>query len=92
MKMTTPIPEGINTPGTLETSIGTLKTLDGVADKETTQMVFDNLDRRMERVARQVASRAADDGVGLRAAAYRIAAARLAEAIESMGTRRLFNE
>jgi glutamate dehydrogenase (NADP+) len=54
--------------------------------------VFVNLDRRMERVARQVAQRASDDGVGLRAAAYRIAAARLAEAIESMGTRRLFNE
>ena len=61
-------------------------------EEMTKEQVFDNLDRRMERVARQVASRAADDGVGLRAAAYRIAAARLAEAIESMGTRRLFNE
>ena len=51
MKMTTPIPEGITTPGTLETSIGTLKTFDGVADKETTQLVFDNLDRQRAQAA-----------------------------------------
>jgi hypothetical protein len=44
MKMTTPIPEGIETPDILETSIGTLTSVDGVPDAETTQKVYDNLD------------------------------------------------
>ena len=44
MKMTTPIPEGIATPDKLETSIGTLTSVDGVPDAETTQKVYDNLD------------------------------------------------
>jgi hypothetical protein len=44
MKMSTPVPEGIATPDKLETSIGTLTSIDGVPDAETTQKVFDNLD------------------------------------------------
>jgi len=44
MKMTTEIPEGISTPDKLETSIGTLTSFDGVPDKKTTQIVYDNLD------------------------------------------------
>ena len=44
MKMTTQIPEGIETPNTLETSIGTLTSVDGVPDAATTQKVYDNLD------------------------------------------------
>ena len=44
MKMTTEVPEGIATPNTLETSIGTLTSVDGVPDAATTQKVYDNLD------------------------------------------------
>ena len=44
MKMTTEIPEGIATPDKLETRIGTLKLSDGVPDKETAQLIYDNLD------------------------------------------------
>ena len=44
MMMTTDIPEGIATPDKLETTIGTLTSFDGVPDKKTTQMVYDNLD------------------------------------------------
>ncbi len=44
MKMTTPIPAGVETPDKLETSIGTLTAVDGVPDVETTQKVYDNLD------------------------------------------------
>ena len=44
MKMTTPIPEGIETPDTLETSIGTLTSVNGVPDADTTKKVYDNLD------------------------------------------------
>jgi len=44
MKMTTPVPDGIATPDKLETSIGTLTSVDGVPDAETTQKVYDNLD------------------------------------------------
>jgi len=36
MKMTTPIPEGIATPDSLQTSIGTLTSFDGVPDQATT--------------------------------------------------------
>jgi len=46
MKMTTPIPEGIETPNTLETHLGTLTSFDGVPDRETTQKIFDDLDLR----------------------------------------------
>jgi hypothetical protein len=44
MKMTTEIPDGISTPNNLETSIGTLKSVDGVPDAKTRQLVYDNLD------------------------------------------------
>ena len=44
MKMTTPLPEGLATPDKLETSLGTLTSVDGVPDAETTQKVYDNLD------------------------------------------------
>jgi hypothetical protein len=44
MKMTTEVPEGVATPDKLETSIGTLTSFDGVPDKKTTQLVYDNLD------------------------------------------------
>ena len=46
MKMTTPIPEGIETPNKLETHLGTLTSFDGVPDKETTQKIYDALDLR----------------------------------------------
>jgi len=46
MKMTTDIPEGIETPNRLETHLGTLTSFDGVPDKETTQKVYDDLDLR----------------------------------------------
>tara|TARA_R110002096_G_scaffold44229_7_gene118959 strand:- start:3179 stop:4684 length:1506 start_codon:yes stop_codon:yes gene_type:complete len=44
MKMTTEIPEGVATPDKLETSIGTLTSVNGVPDLETTQKVYDHLD------------------------------------------------
>jgi len=44
MKMTTEVPEGISTPDRLETRLGTLTSIDGVPDRETTQLVVDNLD------------------------------------------------
>jgi hypothetical protein len=44
MKMTTEVPEGVATPDKLETSLGTLTSVDGVPDAETTQKVYDNLD------------------------------------------------
>ncbi len=43
MKMSTPIPEGISTPDKLETRIGTLTSFDGVPDKKTTDLVYDQL-------------------------------------------------
>ncbi|KLU05065.1 putative signal peptide protein [Rhodopirellula islandica] len=43
MKMTTPIPPGIATPDKLETRIGTLTSFDGVPDKKTTALVYDQL-------------------------------------------------
>lgn len=46
MKMTTDIPEGVETPTTLETHLGTLKSFDGVPDRETTQKIYDDLDLR----------------------------------------------
>ncbi|GAH38965.1 unnamed protein product, partial [marine sediment metagenome] len=44
MKMTTEVPPGVATPDKLETSLGTLTSVDGVPDAETTQKVYDNLD------------------------------------------------
>jgi hypothetical protein len=44
MKMSTEIPPGIATPDKLQTRIGTLTSFDGVPDKKTTQLVYDNLD------------------------------------------------
>ncbi len=44
MKMTTPIPAGIATPNTVETSLGTMHLFDGVPDKETAQKIYDHLD------------------------------------------------
>ncbi len=44
MKMTTPVPDGIETPNKLETSIGSLTSFDGVPDEETARKVYDNLD------------------------------------------------
>jgi len=44
MKMTTEVPEGIATPDTLETPLGTLRFFDGVPDEESTQKLYDNLD------------------------------------------------
>ena len=46
MKMTTPIPEGIETPDRLETHLGTLTAFDAVPDLETTQKIYDDLDLR----------------------------------------------
>ncbi|MDX2505440.1 MAG: DUF1254 domain-containing protein [Gammaproteobacteria bacterium] len=44
MKMTTDVPPGIATPDKLNTRLGTLNLFDGVPDKETAQIVYDNLD------------------------------------------------
>jgi len=44
MKMTTDIPASITTPDTVETRIGTLKFFDGIPSKETSALVYDNLD------------------------------------------------
>ena len=44
MKMTTQIPDGVATPDRLKTSIGTLTSVDGVPDVQTTRLVYDNLD------------------------------------------------
>jgi len=46
MKMTTDIPEGIETPNTIETHLGTLTSFDGVPDLATTQKIYDDLDLR----------------------------------------------
>jgi hypothetical protein len=44
-KMTTPIAPVVETPDTLETSIGTLKSNDGFPTAETQEKIWDNLDR-----------------------------------------------
>ncbi len=44
MKMTTDIPEYITTPDSVETRIGTLEFFDGIPSKETSALVYDNLD------------------------------------------------
>ena len=40
----TKIPESIMTPDTVKTRIGTLKFFDGIPTKETSALVYDNLD------------------------------------------------
>jgi hypothetical protein len=45
MKMTTPIPENVTTPDQVETPIGTLEFFDGVPIGDTTEMVYDYVDR-----------------------------------------------
>ena len=42
---TTEIPSGITTPNEVETSIGTLKFIDGAPYPETAELVYENLDR-----------------------------------------------
>ena len=44
LKMTTPIPEEITTPDSVETRLGTLKFTDGFPDEATVAKVYDNLD------------------------------------------------
>ena len=44
-KQTTDIPTGITTPNEVETSIGTLKFIDGAPLPETSELVYENLDR-----------------------------------------------
>ena len=44
-KMSTPVAPGIATPDEVETSIGTLRLHDGVPSAETTETIYDNLDR-----------------------------------------------
>ncbi|AMM84529.1 DUF1254 domain-containing protein [Martelella sp. AD-3] len=44
MKMTTPIPEAIVTPESVETRLGTLNFFDGYPDDATANLVYDNLD------------------------------------------------
>ena len=44
-KNTTEIPKGITTPNEVETSIGTLKFIDGAPLPKTAEMVYENLDR-----------------------------------------------
>jgi len=44
LKMTTDIPDSIITPDTVETRIGTLRFFDGIPSKETSALVYDNLD------------------------------------------------
>ena len=44
-KMTTPIASGVATPGTLETSIGTLHLNYGYPTAGTVENIYDNLDR-----------------------------------------------
>ena len=44
-EMTTPIPDSITTPDSVDSSIGTLKYFDGVPTPETTETVYDYLDR-----------------------------------------------
>lgn len=44
MKMTTPIPDSIITPESIETRLGTLKFNDGFPDEATSEKLYDNLD------------------------------------------------
>ncbi|MHA3977453.1 DUF1254 domain-containing protein [Halovulum sp. GXIMD14794] len=44
MKMTTPVPDGITTPDSIETQLGDLTFFDGVPDAETTEKIYNLLD------------------------------------------------
>src|SRR5450631_1441081 len=44
LKVTTPIPESITTPDSVETRLGSMKFTDGFPDDTTVQKVYDNLD------------------------------------------------
>ncbi len=44
MKMTTPMPQGIESPAKVETRLGTLDFFDGFPDKTSTEKLYDNLD------------------------------------------------
>lgn len=44
MKMTTPIPDSIITPRSVETRIGKLNFFDGYPDDATSKKIYDNLD------------------------------------------------
>jgi hypothetical protein len=44
MKMTTPVPPGIESPDKVETRFGTLSFFDGFPDKPTIEKLYDNLD------------------------------------------------
>ena len=44
LKMTTEIPDGIATPDTLKTRIGTFQLKDGIPDKKSTEKIYDYLD------------------------------------------------
>jgi hypothetical protein len=44
MKMTTPVPPGIESPDKVKTRLGTLKFFDGFPDKATVNTLYDNLD------------------------------------------------
>ena len=44
LKFSTPMPVGVASPNSVETSIGTLRFFDGVPDQTTTQKLYDNLD------------------------------------------------
>jgi len=44
MKMTTPVPAGIELPDKVATRLGTLNFFDGFPDKATVDKLYDNLD------------------------------------------------
>jgi hypothetical protein len=44
MKMTTPIPNAITTPESVQTRLGTLNFFDGFPDDATADLLYDNLD------------------------------------------------
>lgn len=44
MKMTTPIPDSITTPESVDTRLGTLNFFDGFPDDATSEKIYDNLD------------------------------------------------
>lgn len=61
-------------------------------EQKPDEAVLAALDERMCAAASRVAGRAEQDGVCLRAAAYMLATDRLATALSTMGTQRLYNE
>ncbi len=44
LKFSTPMPQGVVTPDTVETRFGTLRFFDGVPDQSSTDKIYDNLD------------------------------------------------